>query len=528
MAMNILNKLLTLILILVMLMCAVVGVYAVAPGLFSAITGESGKEEGSTGNEEEAVSPTAGLIKRPEMPDFAPKPEPEEPKEESPIPEFMPESIAPEMETEYVVPDVRDLQVPSELLDRTGMLPVTEDAEELSGRDAKKLAEEISPGNTGEGLEFDPLYYPHYHMLDDVGKSIYRQIYANANDLNSGFSPVEEISAGGLKNAFSAVVNDHPELFWLDTAYGGKYTGAGELIEILLSFNRTANDLESSQGNFERSAEGILEGARDIRDQAEQEQYVHDALMDQLSYNLSAEMNQSAYSALVNGQTVCAGYSRAFQYLLMQLQIPCYYCTGFAGESHAWNIARIDEVFYNVDTTWDDARGNYEFYNKSDSDFGSSHIRTELGVYLPPCNDSVASPAGEEEVSENAIVNTPQRGAKRSLADVGLADAPVITDISAYYKDCTEKILANGLGSFEFTNVVQGEKLFGEIYADYVHDFYKEAYMNDVMQKLNAEFAEIRFDSEELEGGYYMIRHGLNITGYDYEDYDDEYYDDFF
>ena len=34
-------------------------------------------------------------------------------------------------------------------------------------------------------------------------------------------------------------------------------------------------------------------------------------LIDKISYNLGAEMNQSAYSALVNGQTVCAGYARA-------------------------------------------------------------------------------------------------------------------------------------------------------------------------------------------------------------------------
>ena len=54
---------------------------------------------------------------------------------------------------------------------------------------------------------------------------------------------------------------------------------------------------------------------------SEKEKFVHDALIDKISYNLGAEMNQSAYSTLVNGQTVCAGYARAFQYLLQQLGI---------------------------------------------------------------------------------------------------------------------------------------------------------------------------------------------------------------
>ena len=48
---------------------------------------------------------------------------------------------------------------------------------------------------------------------------------------------------------------------------------------------------------------------------ADAEVAIHDALLSQISYDTAAEFNQSAYSALVNGVTVCAGYARAYQYL---------------------------------------------------------------------------------------------------------------------------------------------------------------------------------------------------------------------
>lgn len=106
-----------------------------------------------------------------------------------------------------------------------------------------------------------------------------------------------------------------------------------------------------------------------------------------MTYDLTADMNQSAYSALVNGKSVCAGYARAYQYLLQQLGIPCYYCTGYSGGDHAWNIVKLEDGYYNVDVTWDDAAAiRYDYFNKTDADFASTHVRQNLSVYLPACN----------------------------------------------------------------------------------------------------------------------------------------------
>ena len=40
-----------------------------------------------------------------------------------------------------------------------------------------------------------------------------------------------------------------------------------------------------------------------------------------------------------------------------------------------------------MDVTWDDAAAiRYDYFNKTDADFASTHVRQNLSVYLPACN----------------------------------------------------------------------------------------------------------------------------------------------
>ncbi len=242
--------------------------------------------------------------------------------------------------------------------DLGGYVPPQERIEELDEEEAEKIKSQLSKGETGENLEFDRAFYPYYAMLGDKEKSLYRQIYANAMALNGEFAPVSVVGPGRLKDAFQAVYNDHPELFWVDTAYTAKFDNREECIAVYLQFNWTADSLEKNKEIFERAAEDILEEAASYDTDTEREKIVHDMLIDSVTYDARAELSQSAYSALVNGRTVCAGYSRAFQYLMMELGIPCYYCTGTAGESHAWNVVKVGRGYANVDVTWDDTDSN--------------------------------------------------------------------------------------------------------------------------------------------------------------------------
>lgn len=401
----------------------------------------------------------------------------------------------------YITPDESEISIPQEVAGRNGYQEIEGTDSEIDDPEAEELEQELGMGDTGEGLTFDPLYYPYYAMLDENGQKLYRQIYANAKKLNEAFVPVIPVSANALYPVISAVYNDHPELFWVDTAYSAKCRRSGECAAIMLEFNRTANDPERENAAFEQAAETILSGAQALSSDYDKERYVHDALVRSIQYVRSAEMNQSAYSALVNGRTVCAGYARAFQYLMQRLGIPCYYCTGYSGESHAWNIVCLEGEYYNVDVTWDDTGdGTYDYFNKTDADYADTHIRKELSVKLPPCNGMKYR--SDDPLSEDGL---------RSSADAGFTENEILRDMASYYDDCYSRIMENGIGAYTFSNVIEGKELFEEWDRAYRAEEYKNEYMIEAMRGIGAKSCHLNLDVEQLTDDRYLVTHELQL-----------------
>lgn len=406
-------------------------------------------------------------------------------------------------------PGTYGIIAPASVVGRSGYEPIQEESSEVDDEEAEEIRAEIGYGETGDGLTFDIWFYPYYAMLDDTGQHLYRQIYANAMALNERFAPIEDVPASALRNVFAAVYNDHPELFFVETAYSSKYIRSGECVEIDLQFNSTAKNLEQSRNTFDAKAKEIIDGAQALGSNYEKEKYVHDTLIGQIDYAASAPMNQSAYSALVNGKTVCAGYARAFQYILQTLGIPCYYCTGYAGESHAWDIVCLDDGYYNVDATWDDAaEGSYDYFNKSDADYVGTHLRQELSVNLPPCNGTAYR---NLEVSEDNEDDVPREDARRSLEELGLSAENAMISLENYYNDCYQKMSKNGKGRYSFQNVITGKTLFDSVYNAYQNGGYRQGYMDKVMSELEASDFRLDWSIEELQNGYYLVTHEVLI-----------------
>lgn len=407
-----------------------------------------------------------------------------------------------EEQSVYIAPQETDIAAPAEVAGKNGYQAIEGNDSEVEEEEAKALEEQLDVGETGDGLTFDPLYYPYYTMLDENGQHIYRQIYANARALHASFAPVEPVRAQKLRDIISAVYNDHPELFWLDTAYACKHRGNGQCVEIDLQFNRTAENLERENAAFEKAARDMIAEAADFGSAYDQERYVHDMLVHKVDYVRDAEMNQSAYSALVNGRTVCAGYARAFQYLMQQLGVPCYYCTGYAGENHAWDIVKLEDGYYNVDVTWDDTGdGTYDYFNKTDDDYAGTHVRQELSVNLPPCG-------GGKYRTANL---TDEDAGLRSIADAGFSEDDILYTMQDYYDDCYAEILHRGPGSYAFSNILEGGPLFEEWEQAYDGEAYKEAYMIQAMRAVGAKSCYINLTIEKLQQDRYLITHELQL-----------------
>lgn len=239
-------------------------------------------------------------------------------------------------------------------------------------------------GITGDSLSFSSTYYPYYEMLSHKEKKVYKQIYANAKKYKKEFVPVESINSSELEKIFYAVNYDHPELFYLDTKYGYKYLEDDVCAQIILKYNNTIDNIDYSVSSFNSAAQSIINKANTYKSNYEKEKYVHDTLIEKVNYNLNSSLNQSAYSALVNNESVCAGYAKAFQYIMTKLGIPTYYVAGTGnGGEHAWNIVSLSDGFYNIDVTFDDTTGTHKYFNLDDKSFSSNHTRADLSSNLP-------------------------------------------------------------------------------------------------------------------------------------------------
>lgn len=471
----------------------------------------------------------------------------------------------------YVAPSMDQMQIPEDVSGRTGFTPVQPEEQQIPDQEAQNLKETLGSGETGEGLSFSAEEYPYYQMLSENQQSVYRQIYANAQNLTEKFAPEKTVSASDVKIAFEAVIGDHPEMFWLETGYSSKYLANGQCVEIDLKYNSTADDLESAKQRFDAAAQNLITGAASLDSNYEKEKYVHDALASAVTYDLTADMNQSAYSALVNGKSVCAGYARAYQYLLQQLGIPCYYCTGYSGGDHAWNIVKLEDGYYNVDVTWDDAAAiRYEYFNKTDADFASTHVRQNLSVYLPACNgtayrqenttgaagtgqpseaggatpdpDAGTTPSGgqtdgsvtdpgqqgdgtqEPEQSGNSLSdyinpdpqeplrypsgNTAGSAGNTTAAATPEPRADALTDLSSYYEDCRKQLTGLGSGDQHFDNVVP-KSLWSTIEQSYHTGAYEQGYVVDVLKNLGMDYFAIQLQLVDIGDGYYRVYHNV-------------------
>ncbi|AOZ95340.1 transglutaminase domain-containing protein [Butyrivibrio hungatei] len=389
-------------------------------------------------------------------------------------------------------------------------IPETEVKIVENEEEATEVVKDTDVGETGENEEFDPLFYPYYNILNSKGKRLYKQIYANAVALNESFLPVEDATGSEWDTAMFSVIYDHPELFWVDNTIYTQYDYNGKIIKLHFYYYDEIPDIPAAQRKFEAKAQEMIAGAKDLETDFEKEKYIHDLLGNKLTYDW-AELNQSAYSAIVYDKTVCAGYSKGFQYLMQQLEIPTYTCVGWGGFGilfggmHGWNIIKLEADYYNVDCTWDDDEPiSYEYFNLCDDD-NYMHTRMFNSIYLPPCNGSKYS----------GLV-------KRTMSDYGLGEDDVIDNMEDYYAYCKDKALNESSvydeNSYECDfGVVISKELYTQWKKEYESgDFYDE-YLNDVIATLG-ESKKYNFfmpiglvlcEEEELDDGSYLITHSI-------------------
>ncbi len=85
---------------------------------------------------------------------------------------------------------------------------------------------------------------------------------------------------------------------------------------------------------------------------------IHDYVINHFEYDETLE-NYTAYKALKDGKMICQGYMLLTYKLLSEAGIEAKCVDGlgtteFGTQTHGWNLVRLGNYWYNLDTTWDD------------------------------------------------------------------------------------------------------------------------------------------------------------------------------
>ena len=205
---------------------------------------------------------------------------------------------------------------------------------------------------------------------------------------------------------YYAVLNDHPEIFWLGaSAQVSESSLTGRIVSYDFESIIDPGIRDDLRMELEASADLCVNQMDSYASDYEKIKFVYEYIIDVTEYgDAERSDSQNIQSVLLNRRSVCAGYSRAFQYILHRCGMFCTYLTGtiIDGGDHGWNMVRIDGNYYYVDVTWGDpvfvnqeegtsgdlsARGiNYNYLCCTASDLFKTHVPDDK-VPLPPCDD---------------------------------------------------------------------------------------------------------------------------------------------
>ena len=166
------------------------------------------------------------------------------------------------------------------------------------------------------------------------------------------------------------------------TAYVG-FSPAME-IEYTLSYYDDARQ----EAEVDKKVDEIIESLElDDKTDFEKIAAIHDYICDNVEYE-SAEKGdntvRTAYGALIEGKAVCQGYSVSLYRLLLEAGIDNRIIfgkglsdTGDSG-AHTWNIIELNDEYYYIDATWDDAGYQYQYFMvPAEAGFEDSHVADE-------------------------------------------------------------------------------------------------------------------------------------------------------
>ncbi|HHL3303906.1 TPA: S-layer homology domain-containing protein [Bacillus cereus] len=181
-----------------------------------------------------------------------------------------------------------------------------------------------------------------------------------------------------LFNAYKEVAskNEYTNYNRSNVSYGLSGSPGNYTFTLKITYRETKEQTEYVM----KQAKAIVSSITQVgMDDHEKVKAIHDYVVKHISYDTSYKA-YTAYEALVNRSAVCQGYALLTYQLLKEAGIENHFVTGTGdGQPHAWNLVKIENKWYHLDTTFDDpvpdeqGRVTYSYFNLSDEQIARNH-----------------------------------------------------------------------------------------------------------------------------------------------------------
>lgn len=251
-----------------------------------------------------------------------------------------------------------------------------EDSGAVSARELEDV--EQAPAEAVDGLKEEQTQAFHYSRLSEPEQKLYGEIlYILQEHLED--IQISTTDSGEVEKVFQCVLNDHPEIFYVEGYTLTRYALGEELKMMTLSgtYSMTPEIIEAKKQLIDSYVnQCFMSLPTGDGSQYAIARYVYEYLIENTEYDAGAPDNQNICSVFITHRSVCQGYAKATQYLLQKAGIEATLIMGTVqnGEGHAWNLVKLDGENYFMDTTWGDA--SYQMTEGSVQNAGS----------LPPIN----------------------------------------------------------------------------------------------------------------------------------------------
>ena len=206
-----------------------------------------------------------------------------------------------------------------------------------------------------------------------------------------------QISINDMNTLYGNLINENPKYFYVYPSCRYTYNPANNyVVDVTITYNYSSSEIQSKKALYETAVSKALAGLDSSWSDLEKALYINDYLTINCEYDTTYEKH-SAYNALVEEKAVCQGYSLAFKDLANRVGLDCSIVTS-ESLNHAWNIVRVGNSYYHIDSTWNDplsdmlGKSRHQYFLKSSDYFNSTtgkHTATDW-IYSGDISDDCA------------------------------------------------------------------------------------------------------------------------------------------